>query len=137
MADAWGLDLTHPLAVLPVTRLQAYRPIYPQQSVFNWFANTNLGDTFGVLTASDDALITKYFNFVDPPGHPSVQDGFADFQLFAATGKINVRTFAVTSTAQRDATCLPWNRNHTFLSDDIASLQATGVLNWLTTQFNL
>jgi hypothetical protein len=137
MADAWGLDFTHPLAVLPVTRLQAYRPIYPQQSVFNWFVNTNLGDTFGVLTANDDALITANFNFVDPPGHPSVQDGFADFQLFAATGKINVRTFAVTSTGQRDTSSLPWNRNHTFLSDDIASLQANGVLNWLTTQFNL
>lgn len=137
MADAWGLDFTHPVAVLPVTRIQAYRPMYPQQSVFNWFANTNLGDTFGVLSANDDALINHGFNFSEPPAHPSLLDALADFQLFAATGKINVRTYYVTDTAQMDSTVLPWNKNHTFLTDDIASLTTTGILNWLTTQFTL
>lgn len=137
MAEAWGLDLTHPPLVPAVTRIQAYRPIYPQQNVFLWFANTNLGDTFGVLSGNDDLTVPIGFHLNFPPNHPNLADGLLDFQTFAANGKINVRTLYVTNTSQPDSTVLPWNEHHTYLSDDVNSLVNYGIIHWLNTQFSL
>jgi hypothetical protein len=135
-ADAWGLDFTHPPAVLPVTRLTAQRSMYPQQNVFLFDVNTNPFDVFGVLSANNDWLVAPGLHLQPLGADPSIADGLVDFSV-AMFGKPNVRTLYITSTSPPMAGSRPLNQHHTFIQDDAATWSSNGIQNWLATQFSL
>jgi hypothetical protein len=135
LADAWGLDATHPAGVTAVTRTGAQRSIYPMQSALlaNAVENT---DQFGFIEGNNDWVTPWYLHLnVNGWSHPNVNDGQADF---SANVKLsNVHTLWISSTQDPNPNLRVWNQHHGFILDDVSMWTQSGVLPWLTTQFSL
>jgi hypothetical protein len=134
-ADAWGLDATHPPGVAAVTRIGAQRSMYPMQSVL--IANaTGSSDTFGVLEASNDALVPYFWHLsVNGLAHPNVNDAEIDFSAHVTNP--NVHALWVSNPNAPNPSLRAWNTHHGFLTDDVSVWTQSGVLPWLTNNFAL
>jgi hypothetical protein len=135
LADAWGLDATHPAGVAAVTRSGAQRSIYPMQSALLAVASENT-DGFGLLEGSNDWVTPWYLHLnVNGLSHPNVADGQAD--LDGHVHLANLHTHWVTSSQAPNPNFRVWNQHHGFLLDDVSTWTQSGVLPWLTSQFAL
>jgi hypothetical protein len=137
MADAWGLDATHPVGVHAVTRTGARRSIYPMQSALVADA-LETSDAFGLLEGSNDWVTPWYLHLdVNGLGHPNVADGQADLDGHVTAVLSNVHTHWMTSTQDPNPNLRIWNQHHGFLLDDVGTWTQSGVLPWLASQFAL
>jgi hypothetical protein len=134
LADAWGLDATHPPGVSAVTRTGAQRSIYPMQNALLGNATGN-PDQFGFIQGSNDWITPWYLHLsVNGLANPSIAEGQTDFSAHVTLS--NVHTLWVSSSSDPNPNLRIWNQHHGFILDDVSVWTQSGVSSWLA-EFSL
>jgi len=134
-ADAWGLDSTHPPALMAVTRTGAQRSIYTMQTALLVNA-AETSDQFGYIEGNNDWLTPWYLHLnVNGTANPDIAEAQSDFS--ANVTLTNVHTLWISSTQDPNPNLRVWNQHHGFILDDVSMWTQSGVLPWLTNTFSL